>query len=81
MPPDPFNRTSVQDLKRNMPLEVHHSHVLKGGAGSGRTVISPETPAPSPKSEGRLDLHGAPPKGNRQISRFPKLLKQRLELF
>ena len=37
-----------------MSMEVHHSHVLKEGAGSGWTVISPEIPAPAPNQ--REDL-------------------------
>ena len=55
-----------------MSMEVRQSHGLKGGATSGRTVISiPEIPAPAPNHRNNL-ISETTRKRNRQIPRLQK---------
>ena len=64
-----------------MSMEVHQSHVLMGGAESGRTVIStPEIPSAVPNHRENLVFTDGQKK-NRPIPWLQNLRKQRLVLF
>ena len=54
----PAAKQCIMEAQTTMSVEVHQSHVLKGGSKHGRTVIStPEIPSPSPESQDKLDLY------------------------
>ena len=62
-----------------MSMEIHQTHVPKGGAKGGRTVISvPEIPSPAPNHRKNLVFIDSQKK---KPPRFQKLRKQHIVLF